>query len=206
MAIAQRLHPGRPRDARLDDVLIEAAHKTFLERGYHASSLAEIARRAGIGTPALYRRWKSKADLAIAVVIKESRPTPLPNSGSFRRDLASFLRLRLRTFGSPLFQQVLLPVTTEAVSDPGLQARIRIAFLEYREPWIESRIREAVAGGELRRGTDPNRLVNLLMGTVAMPLLFSQQLPKESEAASIVDSLLDGFAPRPTARARRRPC
>ena len=124
-----------------------------------------------------------------------------PDSGSIRDDLVAFLRLRLRTWSSPLFSQVLIPVVMEASSDARLAEAIRQRFVEYRQPNVEARIHSAIAAGELRPDTDPSRLINLLMGTVTMPLLFSQDLPPESEAPLIVGQLLDGFAARiPDAR------
>src|ERR1700720_3182480 len=60
--------PGRPRDPRLNHALLEAGLAVFLESGYGAASLSEIARRAGVGTPAIYRRWPTKTDLAIAII------------------------------------------------------------------------------------------------------------------------------------------
>jgi AcrR family transcriptional regulator len=192
----QQGRAGRPRDADLDERLLEAAQQVFLDRGYQRASLSEVARRAGVGTPALYRRWRTKTEMAIDVVERASRPDPIPDTGTIRADLAEFVKLRLRTFSTRLFHHVLLPVVLEASGDPELSSEIRRRFVEYRQPWMQARIGKAIAAGELRRDTDPDRLIDLLMGPVVMPLIFSQDLPAESEAAAIVENLLDGFAAR----------
>lgn len=49
-------------DARRQ-LIIEAALEVFAERGYHAASLGEIARRAGVTKPVLYDHFSSKRDL-----------------------------------------------------------------------------------------------------------------------------------------------
>lgn len=190
------LHAGRPREQRLSEALLEAALEVFLERGYHGATFAEIARRAGVGTPAMYRRWSTKAALAIDLVVRESEPEPIPDTGSIRNDLAEFVRLRLRIWSKPLFMHLLLPVVIEAGSDPRLGQEVRDTFIAYREPSILSRIRKAVVTGELIRETDPNRIADMLLGTIVLPLLFSQDLPDDKEARAIVDGLLDGFAQR----------
>src|SRR5450759_2490151 len=95
--------PGRPRDPRLDDALLEAGLAVFLESGYSAASLTKIARRAGVGTPAIYRRWPTKADLAMAIVEHVAEPEPMPDNGSIRDELVAFMALRLRTWTKPLF-------------------------------------------------------------------------------------------------------
>lgn len=43
--------------------ILEAAERLFLERGYHATALQEIADRVGITKPALYYHFGSKAEI-----------------------------------------------------------------------------------------------------------------------------------------------
>jgi AcrR family transcriptional regulator len=190
--LSVQTHPGRPRDTRLDEAITSSALEVFLELGYHGASLSEVARRAGVGTPAIYRRWATKAAMAIDVVVREQKEEPIPDTGSIRDDLVEFMRLRIRTYSTPLFHQVMLPVMLEAAAQPSLKNEISERFLDYRKPLL-SRIRGAVDSGELRADTDPHRLLDVLMGTIAMPLLFSQPLPAESEAEAIVDQVLGGF-------------
>jgi AcrR family transcriptional regulator len=190
---------GRPRSPRVDGALLDAALEVFLERGYHSASLTEIARRAGVGTPAIYRRWRTKVDVAVDVVRRQAEPAPIPNTGSIRMDLVSFMRQRIKMFGGRLFHYLLFPVVT----DPGLSATVQASFLDYRQP-LEKRVRAAIESRELRPDTDPARLVDMLMGSIVMPLLFSAPLPSRSDAESIVDQALEGFAARgATPRAHR---
>ena len=46
-----------------EDNLIEAAAEVFAERGYDGAGVAEIARRAGVTTGAIYSRYRGKAEL-----------------------------------------------------------------------------------------------------------------------------------------------
>jgi AcrR family transcriptional regulator len=184
--------PGRPRDRRLDEALLEAGLAVFLESGYGAASLAEIARRAGVGTPAIYRRWPTKADMAIDIVEHVSEPEPIPDSGSIRDDLVAFMKLRLRTWTTPLFRKLMIPVLMQGNDERSMATHVGVRFLDYRKG-LEARIARAIAAGELREGTRPSRLVDLLMGTISMPLLFFQAVPSVDEAEEIVDQVLSGF-------------
>ena len=56
------------RVARTETELIDAAHTLFLERGYVATTLAPIARRAGVGERTVYVRFGTKATLFRRVV------------------------------------------------------------------------------------------------------------------------------------------
>jgi AcrR family transcriptional regulator len=172
----------------------------MIERGYHAATLTEIARRAHVGTPAIYRRWPTKALLALEIVVRENKPDPIPDSGWVRDDLVAFMRLRLTTWATPLFRQLLVPLVLEGLAEGSLAEAVRERFIGYRQPMIE-RLRRAMSAGELRPDIDPGRLIDLLMGTVSMPLLFFRDLPSVDQAESIVDEVLLGFA----APARVRP-
>ena len=51
-----------------EDAIIEAARRTFAQRGFAKTTMAEIARQAGVADGTLYLYFKNKEDLARAVV------------------------------------------------------------------------------------------------------------------------------------------
>jgi AcrR family transcriptional regulator len=169
--------------------------EVMLERGYHGATFTEIARRAGLGTPAIYRRWPTKAALAIDIIERESGAEPIPDTGSLRNDLVEFMRFRLRTMTTPFFRQVVLPLLLASQANKELGDVFGTRFSEYRIPLVK-RLRRSIEARELREEVDPNRVIDLLMGTVALPLLFGQEMPPESDAESIVDLAFTGLAPQ----------
>jgi AcrR family transcriptional regulator len=56
-----------PRDERRGQLLI-AASDVFVDRGYHAAGMDEIADRAGVSKPVLYQHFSSKLELYLAVL------------------------------------------------------------------------------------------------------------------------------------------
>ena len=56
-----------PRGERREQ-LLEAASTVFVDRGYHAAGMDEIAERAGVSKPVLYQHFSSKLDLYLAVL------------------------------------------------------------------------------------------------------------------------------------------
>ena len=50
------------------NAIIDAATRLFAERGYHASPVAEIARRAGVSEGAIFRHFKTKQDLLLEIM------------------------------------------------------------------------------------------------------------------------------------------
>ncbi len=49
--------------------IIEAAHRLFLEHGYHGTSIRQIAREAGIALGGIYNHFAGKEDLFAAVLL-----------------------------------------------------------------------------------------------------------------------------------------
>jgi AcrR family transcriptional regulator len=56
-----------PRDERRGQLLIVASD-VFVDRGYHAAGMDEIADRAGVSKPVLYQHFSSKLELYLAVL------------------------------------------------------------------------------------------------------------------------------------------
>lgn len=76
----------------IDDRLLAAAAEVFAERGYDGAGVAEIARRAGVTTGAIYSRYRGKAELlvdALDVAMASHLETVLATSGA--RDVTGVL-------------------------------------------------------------------------------------------------------------------
>ena len=86
--IKKRRGAGRPRAreaaARQQD-LLNRATEVFLEYGYANASVAEIARRAGASKRTIYARYRTKADLFIAVIARKTQELQNVLRRSWRR-------------------------------------------------------------------------------------------------------------------------
>jgi AcrR family transcriptional regulator len=63
MARKKNVQPGNTRDA-----LLQAAYSSFLDNGYHGTSMRDIARRAKLTVAAAYNHFKNKEQLYVAVL------------------------------------------------------------------------------------------------------------------------------------------
>lgn len=63
-------------------LLIEATAEVIGERGFHATSLMEVAARAGLTTGAVYSNFRSKQDLFLAVIREMAMPLDLGSDSS----------------------------------------------------------------------------------------------------------------------------
>ena len=85
-----------PRDERRGQLLI-AASEVFVDRGYHAAGMDEIADRAGVSKPVLYQHFSSKLELYLAVLAAARRQPGLrraPGAAHHHRQPAAAARRR----------------------------------------------------------------------------------------------------------------
>lgn len=61
-------------EAKKQQILL-AAEDVFLEKGFHAASMVEIAKKANVSPPHIYNFYENKSALAIAVKEKMNRET-----------------------------------------------------------------------------------------------------------------------------------
>ena len=59
---------GRPLDESVDEAILQAAVRLLHAQGYARMSIAGVAEEAGVGRPAIYRRYSDKADLVSAAI------------------------------------------------------------------------------------------------------------------------------------------
>ena len=79
-----------------DDIcaaLVDAAAEVFAAKGYEAAAVADISRRAGLTTGAIYNRFSGKAGLMNEVIISEISPEAQANSFDLVGALAASTKL-----------------------------------------------------------------------------------------------------------------
>ncbi len=127
--------------AKPDDTgsrLLAAAAEVFAEKGYDRAGVAEIARRAGLTTGAIYSRFSGKAEL-LAAAIKASTPDEFDQlfaEHGFEGDAADILN----TVGGHLVERnrnddastLLLEAFVAARRDPDVAAMLRSQFDDRR--------------------------------------------------------------------------
>ncbi len=116
----------RPGDG-LTHRLLHAAAEVFAEKGYERAGVAEIARRAGVTTGAIYSRYGGKAELLLEAV-DHHVPDSIDNILNLNADLADRLRRRVEDVDRRL-GKLADEATTEGLFDPGLdeQSVVRLA-------------------------------------------------------------------------------
>lgn len=163
-AIPARL--GRPRDPSKDKAVLAAARRLLAAVGYQQTTVAAIAREAGVNTPAIYRRWPSREAL-IEEAIHGTGGHPLPEGiGDLRADLATWVRIFLARAASPAARSGVPGLLSDAQS-AGSRQRLLVIGAPVRKAFADL-LEEAAARGEVAGGADPNLLFDLLSGATTM--------------------------------------
>ena len=188
--------PGRPRDGRLDEAIIAATSELLAERGYAGLTLAGVAERAGTTTPAIYRRWSSKADLVLAAVFRTEGDAVVADTGDLDTDVRTMVRWSLEKFGNPAGRAAIAGLLAE----PAGAARGRSDQLSLVWRRTGERLAAAVAHGELRRDVDANLLMALLAGPALLATaVFGAGAADDDWVEGISAVILEGV--RPSGRA-----
>ena len=76
--------------------------------GFARMSIEGIARRAGVGKTAVYRRWRSKLHLVLDVVSAlAAEGLPTPDTGTLRGDVRMLLEVAARALRHPMASQII---------------------------------------------------------------------------------------------------
>lgn len=146
------------------DRLLEAAVEVFAERGYEGARVAEIARRAGLTTGAIYSRYRGKAELLLTAIARRM-PDELEAvlAGSTRRTQATEV---LAMLGSHLVDPLpsgaglFLEAVVAGRRDPEIGAAVRRQF-EDEELRLAKLVDEAKADGLLDPSISTEAIVRL---------------------------------------------
>jgi len=151
------------------------------EVGYGRLSIEAVARRAGVGKTAVYRRWGSKLEMVLEVVSAEAGdPLPLPDTGTLRGDLEMLLRIVTRALQHPLASQIIPDLLAEAARNPQIAETLQGVLRTNQRDIGALLIDRAVQRGELPAGADPDAVVDLIVGPVYWRLAIARTpLPRD---------------------------
>lgn len=181
--------PGTPRRAPagaavLREDVTEAIRAAVFDElaavGFARMSIEGIARRAGVGKTAVYRRWKSKLSLVLDLLgAFATQGLPAPATGSLYGDVRALLEVASHALRHPVASQVIPDLLVEAARQPEIAQAIKAALLDSQQGVVAQIVREAVARGELSEDADPDRALDLIVGPLYWRLVVVRgELPK----------------------------
>ncbi|MFM9370160.1 TetR/AcrR family transcriptional regulator [Streptomyces sp. Da 82-17] len=189
-----RRGPGRPREERVTRAVLDAVAELVAERGMGSLTMDAVAARAGVGKPAIYRRWPTKQDLVIATAESRIGPLTVPDMGDFRAELRAVLTARMEAYRQPGAGRLLAGVigaAAEADSEPEAYRAYTARVMSETRHLLE----RGVERGDVRADADLAAVATLVASSLVFRLVGEQTLPDGVLVESLVDLIGRSVAP-----------
>ncbi|MFE0404057.1 TetR/AcrR family transcriptional regulator [Streptomyces nigra] len=188
---------GRPRSEAVERSITEGVLK-LLEDGVPLAELSieRIARTAGVGKAAIYRRWSGKEELFVDIVRAAEPPDPELPGTSVRDDVVALLE-QTRQRGLMTRSSVLLHnVIAQMKSSPRIWDAYHANVIEPRRRKQYAILRRGQESGELRTDIDIDVMNDMVFGPMLVRAVMrpDADLP-EGLAEQIADVALTGLRP-----------
>jgi len=156
---------GRPRDPVIDTAVLATALAHLASRGYEAMSVAAVALEAGTTRQAVYRRWPTKAELAVAAIASMSKLSERPDTDNPFADLVAELSAFHAGVTRPNGVSMVGSMLQDA-ADPHLLALYRDRIVAPRRNRLRHILLRAVQMGLADRDADIDHAVAACTGTL----------------------------------------
>ena len=163
---AARRPPGRPRSERSHQAIVVATLELLAEVGYQQLTMEQVARRAGVGKATIYRRWPAKAELVKDAIRYFATELPVPDTGSLAGDWAALSGAVIAAARDRNAALLMPRLLSEVAQDADMHAVFSAWLVEPRREALRTVLRRALDRGELRADTDPELLIDMLVGPV----------------------------------------
>ena len=198
---------GSSREQDATKRLLEAAVAAFAEHGFEATRVAQIARRAGYTTGAIYARWPGKRDLivdAVRYIVAQCMHLPPDNSEASARETLAGVGADLMSTENVTARYVMLEACVSARRDDSFRAAVAHSMTEEA-----AKLSAIVSRGKVEGSIDPDLSTNAIVAlyqalSLGMHLVRSSQ-PQENrvpaeEWDALISRLLEAASPSSTAR------
>jgi AcrR family transcriptional regulator len=184
--------PGRPRDARADAAIRQAAIEVLADKGPGGFTVDEVAARAGCGKATIYRRWPSRANLLLDTAHSMGLEPERVDTGSVHDDLVRIVsQLAAKLRDTPAGR--LMPgVIAEASVNPEMR-QVLSAFIRDRRERPREVVERAIARGQLSPDTDVELVLDMIGAVPFYRELVSGQPLDECDVRRVVDVVLAGL-------------
>jgi AcrR family transcriptional regulator len=189
---------GRPPSARTQQAILEATRELLADGGVQRLTVEGVAARAGVAKTTIYRRYRSKDELALAVLVDMvEHVAAVPDLGDTRAEFIAFLHRAVKILRSTLMGRVMQGLVSDLATNPELARAFRERVVALRVAELQRLIERGIARGDLRPDADYQLVNELLFGPVYYRLLLSGAPLDDDLAERVVSAVLPAFTIAP---------
>ena len=190
---------GRPPSemAASHAAIIDAVYALLQEKSIRDLTMEEVARRAKVGKPTLYKWWPTKATLVLAMLCERMAPK-LEKSTALTAEESLRFRVRrlIDAFNGP-FGKIVAGLIAEGQSEPAV-------LQEFFDRWVSPRRNATIAdlhagknAGELRSDTEPELLNDAIFGAIYYRFLLRSSPLTRRFGEELVEQVIRGHRLEP---------
>ncbi|ULN45312.1 TetR/AcrR family transcriptional regulator [Mycolicibacterium goodii] len=185
---------GRPREAKVTAAILDATLSELAEHGFGAMTVDAVAKRAGVGKGAIYRRWPAKIEMTAAAMRTLALPAePAPDTGSLHGDVLALLQDVNRWIGDSRMRRLYPDLLAEAQRNPVLAEALMDTVGRPRRERAHDILDRAATRGEIGADADSELLVDA-MGALVFWRLIAVFRPVTSDYLERVARAICAFA------------
>jgi AcrR family transcriptional regulator len=195
----------RPSRTRTEQRILEVTRELLAESGVPGLTIEGVAARSGIAKTTIYRRYRSKDELALAVLIDMvDQVASVPDLGDTRAELVRFVNGAVKILGSTLMGRVMQGLVSYLAADPAMAQAFRERAVQRRLAEARRLVDRGIERGDLRPDTDYELVHDLLFGPVYYRLLLSGAPLDRKLAQGVVAAVMSAFVSVSDAPPERR--
>jgi AcrR family transcriptional regulator len=188
--------PAR-RSERAHRAIVDAAKELLDEQGFAATSIDQIARRAGVGKQTIYRWWPNKAAVVLEAHAEQAAErTRIEDTGDLRADLRTAAASFSHNLGDTVIGRVCVELIGEAQVDEQFGITYREAFVNARRTAMRELLERARERGQVREDVDLELAIDLFFGPVWYRRLVRHAPLTPEFAYALADALSDHLRPQ----------
>jgi AcrR family transcriptional regulator len=192
---------GRPsghekRRSRTERLVLDATWALLCEGGCGNLTVEGVSARSGVAKTTIYRRYRSKNDLALAVLLESMGD--LGTAPYLKKTATEFERLVSKTadaMSTPEVGRIMKGLVSEIAQDPEVAQVFRERLLNQRVEDVRLLTERGVGRGELRAGLDPEMVTDLLFGPLYYRLFLTGSPVDRNFTKRLVRVLMPALAP-----------
>jgi AcrR family transcriptional regulator len=186
---------GRRSSSKTREAVLDATRELLAEGGVHGLTVEGVAARAGVAKTTVYRRWRSKDELALVVLIDMvEQMAAVPDLGDTRAELIAFVDRSVRILRTTLMGRVMQGLVSDLAANAELARAFRERVVAVRLAETRRLVERGIARGELRPDADHELANELLFGPVYYRLLLSGASLEDDLPARVVGAIWPAFA------------
>ncbi|PTR44303.1 MULTISPECIES: TetR/AcrR family transcriptional regulator [unclassified Rhodococcus (in: high G+C Gram-positive bacteria)] len=183
---------GPHQDPAVDAAILSATRRLLVEVGYSDITINSIAAAAGVGRPAVYRRWPAKVH-----IVHEAVFPPLTaewvSDDQVENEVRRLVFGAVALFGDPVTREAVPGLMCDMRSDPALKKVLAERLLAGAREGLAQTLADGARAGQVRPGIDAGTLLDTLAGAAIVALSIREVDDLERLATSLTDLLLHGI-------------